>query len=190
MGRWETEMSFVVAAPEQVQAAAHDLAGVRALLAGSSVSAAVPTTAVAAAAQDGVSGRGRGSSVTTFANAVQTGNVSAAAAAVLDTPAVVANGFLNGQTTLPLSVTVDLDTLLFPTTLNIPLDGILAPAAPYAALVDGSSLFGPGVTLNSTVTGTPISGILPGLLTFLPADLAAAIGGPPLLLSHPLRFSS
>ena len=120
-----------------------------------------------------------GSSVTTFANAVQTGNVSAAAAAVLDTPAVVANGFLNGQTTLPLSVTVDLEGLLFPTTLNIPLDGILAPAAPYMAVVDGSNLFGPGVTINSTVTGTPISGILPGLLTFLPADLAAAIGGPP-----------
>jgi hypothetical protein len=62
MGRWEAEMSFVVAAPEQVQAAAHDLAGIRALLAGATASAAVPTTAVAAAAQDGVSGRGRGSS--------------------------------------------------------------------------------------------------------------------------------
>jgi PE family len=120
-----------------------------------------------------------GSSVTAFANAVQAGNGSAAAAAILDTPAVVANGFLNGQTTLPLSVTVNLDEVLFPTTLNIPLDGILAPAAPYTALVDGSNLFGPGVTINSTVTGTPISGILPGLLTFLPADFAAAIGGPP-----------
>jgi len=55
MGRWETEMSFVVAAPEQVQAATHDLAGIRSLLAGSSASAAAPTTAVAAAAQDEVS---------------------------------------------------------------------------------------------------------------------------------------
>jgi hypothetical protein len=42
-------MSFVVAAPEQVQAAAHDLAGIRALLAGATASAAAPTTAVAAA---------------------------------------------------------------------------------------------------------------------------------------------
>jgi hypothetical protein len=42
-------MSFVVAAPEQVQAAAHDLAGIRALLAGATASAAAPTAAVAAA---------------------------------------------------------------------------------------------------------------------------------------------
>ena len=120
-----------------------------------------------------------GSSVTAFGNAVQTGNASAAAAAVLDAPAVVANGFLNGQTTLPLSVTVTLGDAPFPTTLNIPLDGILVAAAPYNALVDASSLFGPGVVLNAPVTGTPISGILPGLLTFLPADAEAAIGGPP-----------
>jgi hypothetical protein len=49
MGRWAAEMSFVVAAPEQVQAAAHELAGIRALLAGATASAAAPTTAVAAA---------------------------------------------------------------------------------------------------------------------------------------------
>ncbi len=129
-----------------------------------------------------------GSSVTAFATAVQTGNASAAAAAILDAPAVVANGFLNGQTTLPLSLTVPLGGTDFPTTLNIPLDGILAPAAPYDAVVDGSALGIPGLTFNSTVTGTPLSGLIPGLLDYLPADLAAAIGGPPAPVIPPLSF--
>ena len=43
-------MSFVVAVPEQVQAAAHDLAGIRSLLAEASSSVAFPTTAVVPAA--------------------------------------------------------------------------------------------------------------------------------------------
>jgi hypothetical protein len=42
---------------------------------------------------------------------------------------------------------------------------------------------GTGVTATVAAvpdaTGTPISGILPGLLYYLPANLAAAIGGPP-----------
>jgi hypothetical protein len=119
-----------------------------------------------------------GSSATTFVNAVQTGNPVGAAAAVFDAPGAFVNGFLNGQTTLPLSLTVGLDGIPFPTTLNVPLDGILVPSAPYTAMIDGSALFGPGVTLDSTVTGTPIGGILSGLLGFLPADLASVIGGP------------
>lgn len=110
-----------------------------------------------------------GSSATTFVNAVQTGDVAGAAAAILDAPAVVANGLLNGQSTLPLTI----DAFGLPTTLNIPLDGLLVPAAPYTATVQGLD------GLPVLVTGTPISGLLPGLLSYLPADLAAALGGPP-----------
>jgi hypothetical protein len=104
---------------------------------------------------------------------------------VFNAPAAFANGFLNGQTTLPLSINVDLFGTPFPTTLNVPLSGILVPAAPYGALIDGSSLFGPGVFLNSEVTGTPLGGILPGLLDFLPRSLAAALGAPPPLFPPP-----
>jgi hypothetical protein len=50
-------MSFVVAAPELVQAAAQDLASTRSTLDEAFASAAAPTTAVAAAAQDEVSTR-------------------------------------------------------------------------------------------------------------------------------------
>ncbi|WP_077097768.1 PE family protein [Mycobacterium terramassiliense] len=48
-------MSYLVTAPDEVGAAAQNLAGIRSLLAGSAASAAAPTTAVAAAAQDEVS---------------------------------------------------------------------------------------------------------------------------------------
>ncbi|MGB9223716.1 hypothetical protein [Mycobacterium sp.] len=129
-----------------------------------------------------------GTSLNTFTNAVQAGNVSAAAAAVLDAPATFADGFLNGQTTLPLSLTVSLFGTPFPSTLNVPLDGLLVPSGPYHAAVDGSALFGPGVILDSTVTGTPIGGLLGGLLGFLPADLASVIGGPAAPVIPPLPF--
>ncbi len=110
-----------------------------------------------------------GSSATTFVHAVQSGNVLGATAAVLDAPAAMANGFLNGQTTLPISISA----LGLPTTLNIPLDGILVPAAAYTATIP--ELGG----LPVFVTGTPVGGILSDLLTIAPADLAAALGGPP-----------
>jgi PE family len=48
-------MSFVTAAPEEVQAAARNLAGIRSLLAESSASAAGPTAGIVAAAEDQVS---------------------------------------------------------------------------------------------------------------------------------------
>ncbi len=115
-----------------------------------------------------------GSSATALANAVQTGNVSGAAAAILDAPAMFTNGFLNGQVTLPLIV----DAIGIQTTLNLPLDGILVPAAPYTA---STSLGVPGV-----VSGTPISGIIPGLVDYLPEVLAAAIGGPPAFVIPPI----
>ena len=113
-----------------------------------------------------------GSSATAFAIAIQTGNASAAAAAVLDAPAVFANGFLNGQVTLPLNV----DAIGLTTTLNLPLDGILVPPAFYTAS-----------TSIGVVTGTRIGGIIPGLLNYLPEALAAAIGGPPAFVIPPFE---
>ncbi|WP_204807511.1 PE family protein [Mycobacterium riyadhense] len=106
-----------------------------------------------------------GASATTFVNAVQTGNAFGAATAVLDAPAVVANAFLNGQSTFPLTI----DALGIPTTLNLPLDGVLVPPGPYTARI-------PLLGSTATVTGTPLGGIVPALLTFLPEQLADVIG--------------
>lgn len=120
-----------------------------------------------------------GASVQAFTSALQGGDVLGAVTSVGNAPGAFVNGFLNGQSTLPLSLNVDLGGTNFPTTLNVPLNGILVPAAPYSAVVDGGGLGIPGLIFNSTVTGTPLSGLLPGLLSYLPLDLASAIGGPP-----------
>ena len=111
-----------------------------------------------------------GHSGTAFVNALQSGNVLGAAQAVLDAPAAMANGFLNGQMTLPLSI----EALGLPTTLNVPLDGILVPASMYTATVPAL-----GGDFPVFVTGTPIGGLLSDILTIVPKDLASALGGPP-----------
>jgi hypothetical protein len=107
-----------------------------------------------------------GSSATSFITAVQTGNPLGAATALIDAPAVTANGFLNGQATLPL--TLNVEGLI--TTVNIPLDGLLVPAAPYTGNIVGLG--------EVPVFGTPVGGLIPGLLNFLPEELAAALGAP------------
>ena len=110
------------------------------------------------------------SSAVAFVTAAQTGNASAAALALLDAPANVANGFLNGQTLISLpefDVTVTAGG--FPiTTLSsvaeLPLGGLLTPLSPVI-------LAGPG---GGPLPGTPIGGIIPGWLSF-GQQLAAAI---------------
>jgi PE family len=111
-----------------------------------------------------------------FAGAVQAGNASAAAAALLDAPALVANGFLNGTTfitlpstslTIALAPGIDIPAI---STVTLPLGGILTqlsfPTATAQAL---------GVTLPVTITGgTPIGGLIPGLLS-IGSQLAQAI---------------
>lgn len=114
-----------------------------------------------------------GSSASAFMGAVQTGDGLGAAAALIDAPAVIANGFLNGQAALPL-----------PTLLGgpggteaitaIPVGGLLTPPQ-FASL--SIPVLGPG---SLTLGGTTFGGILPGLLVFLPQQLAQAIGAPPL----------
>ena len=71
----------------------------------------------------------------------------------------MANGFLNGQMTLPLSVVA----LGLPTTLNVPLDGILVPASIYTATIPVL-----GGAFPVFVTGTPIGGLLSDILTTCP----------------------
>ncbi len=107
-------------------------------------------------------------SATAFVDAVQTGNWPGAAAAVIDAPAVVANDFLNGQATLPVSFDID----GYPATINFPLDGILVPDTGYTASISGLPIVG---TITVPVGGTPLSGLVPALLNFLPEELATAI---------------
>jgi hypothetical protein len=88
---------------------------------------------------------------------------------VLDSPAILANATLNGQTLLTLPpVTLDLGGLSVTTSLEIPFGGILAPLSPLTAEVFGIPL--------QLEAGTHIGGIIPALTQFVPEQLAQAIG--------------
>jgi len=107
-----------------------------------------------------------GSSVTTFVDELQTGDPIGAIGTVIDTPAVVTDAFLNGQSTLPLAF----DISGFPATVNLPLNGLFVPPTAYTASVNT-----PIGTITAPVGGTPISGLATGLLVYAPEQLALAI---------------
>jgi hypothetical protein len=115
------------------------------------------------------------SSGVAFAGAMQTGNVPGAVAAILDAPANMANGFLNGSTLITLPTAT---TPLFPgfdifANVQIPLGGILTPLS--QPLLLESSTDSPTPVLTSLSPGTTeFGGLIPGLLTFGP-ELASAI---------------
>ncbi len=103
------------------------------------------------------------SSAVAFSTAVQAGDGAGALAAVLDAPAVVANGFLNGTTYLTLPPA---SLFGFTSTTEIPFGGILTPLSIPQVFLEGQQLTIPN--------GTGIGGLIPGLLS-IPAQLAADI---------------
>jgi hypothetical protein len=116
------------------------------------------------------------SSGVAFAGAMQTGNLSAAVAAVLDAPANMANGFLNGSTliTLPTATLPFLPGLDIFSVLQIPLGGVLTPLS--LPTLNEFDIFvpPPGQTVPLQPGTTEIGGLIPGLLSFGP-ELASAI---------------
>jgi hypothetical protein len=109
-----------------------------------------------------------GSSVDAVIGAVQTGDGLGAAAALINAPAALANGFLNGQATLPLTVSLGgLESITL-----VPLGGLLTP-------LQVASLNVPLLGATVQLSGTTFGGLLPGLLSFLPDELARAIGALP-----------
>ncbi|ORW31016.1 PE family protein [Mycobacterium palustre] len=140
-----------------------------------------------------------GYSASTFAAAIQAGDGAAAFAALVDAPAVIANGFLNGQATFPYAL--NLSSLTGPVVGNIldlsvvanfPLDGILHAPGYYpvtATLTVLGETVLPPTDVSIGAGTTPFSGLLPFLVNYAPQQLAQAIGAPaapPPLLSIPL----
>jgi hypothetical protein len=110
-----------------------------------------------------------------FAGAMQTGNTSAAVAALLDAPANMANGFLNGSTliTLPTATVPFLPGIDLFSNVQIPLGGILTPLSQPTLLA--FDVFAPTpAPLPLSPGSTEFGGIIPGLLSFGP-ELASAI---------------
>ncbi|QLL05970.1 PE family protein [Mycobacterium vicinigordonae] len=112
------------------------------------------------------------SSLAAVMSAIQAGDLSGAAASMLSAPAVIANGFLNGQAVLPLHVPVNIGFTL-DTITAIPLGGLLTPLQFAQLTLDPEVPFSP-------LTGAMFGGIVPGLLSYLPQQLAQAIGAAPL----------
>ncbi|MEE6180030.1 PE family protein [Mycobacterium sp. 050134] len=100
------------------------------------------------------------SSANAFAGALQTGNALGAAAALIDAPAVVANGFLNGQQSLTLELPTSLSPIPFTSSLTatIPLGGLLVPLQPVNAT---AVVLGNPTTIP--LAGTEFGGLIPGL---------------------------
>ncbi|OBI82570.1 PE family protein [Mycobacterium sp. 1245805.9] len=140
-------------------------------------------------------------SASQFVGELQTGNLTGAIGTLIDAPAVVTDAFLNGETSLPVSIPLPtfstnlgpgplLGTVTFANgtaDFNIPLDGLLVPPTPITGTITGVAT-GTGVAgiaaailVNSqlplavTVLGTPTSGLATALLVFAPKQLALAI---------------
>jgi len=125
---------------------------------------------------------GLATSATAVQQALLAGDPAGAFGALIDSPAVVANGFLNGDTIVDQTIPVPINLTPYgipvdvsvPITLHLPFDGILVPPHPLTATIDLTGIV-PGVTIPVTVGGTPFMGLVPMLVDYLPEQLANAI---------------
>lgn len=133
---------------------------------------------------------GLAQAATVFSNAIQTGNGVAALGALVDTPAYVLDGFLNGNTvvdiTIPLTATFHFPGILglnllpndigigAPIVLHMPFTGILTDTQPISASINVPGPTGP-VPITMSFGDFTIGGIVPTLLNQLPQSIAAAI---------------
>ena len=115
-------------------------------------------------------------STSAFTSAMSAGNLPGALAAALQAPAVVANGFLNGQAALPLTIPLGEG---LSTTVELPISGFLVPQGPLTATPVTIPPLG---TVDVSITGTPLGGFLPALLNYAPTQLSMALGAPPITI--------
>ncbi|MGZ4582868.1 MAG: PE family protein [Mycobacterium sp.] len=102
-----------------------------------------------------------------FYGAMQAGNPLAAAIALIDAPANIANGFLNGEQNFSLSLPLPGLSV----TANVPVTGLLVPLQPFTAT---SSVPGSPLLNTVTVTGPPTGGLIPALANYVPELIATA----------------
>jgi hypothetical protein len=144
-----------------------------------------------------------------FGSAVQSGNFAAALTALVDAPAVIANGFLNGHATLALQQSfstnlaipvTDQVTVGIPVTeqaeIDIPLGGVLTPLAPVTAIVGpvtiGPVIVGPFSIPIPSVTVPPfmIGPVTVGPFTFVfPPVTVGPFTSPPIIIG-PFPFTA
>ncbi|WP_158017123.1 PE family protein [Mycobacterium basiliense] len=110
-----------------------------------------------------------GASGTAALGALQAGNTMAAVNALVDAPANITNGFLNGQQTLAVRLFVPGLSV----TADIPFSGLLAPLQPLTATASVPIL----PQFNTlTISGPPIGGLVPALVEYIPQLLVTTLG--------------
>jgi hypothetical protein len=119
---------------------------------------------------------GAATSATAVQQALLAGNGVGALGALVDAPAVVANGFLNSDTLVDTTIPVATGLPApLPSTvsivLHLPFDGILVPPHPLTGTVVVPGVF----STPATIFGTPFMGLVPLLVNYLPQQLAASI---------------
>ncbi|ORB84241.1 hypothetical protein B1987_11045 [Mycobacterium kansasii] len=158
LNRVVADLFPIAAIPAQIQQKVLNIA--------STLTTATPAVALAALGPPLSALGGVGTAAAAFTGAVQTGDVAGAIGALIDAPAFVANGLLNGEVTLPLLLPLGLGLVV----LDIPFDGVLA--APHAMTGTLVWFLPPFV---DDVSGPPVSGIVPTLVNAVPQQLALAI---------------
>ncbi|ORA10220.1 PE family protein [Mycobacterium asiaticum] len=138
---------------------------------------------------------GLATGATAFGSALQAGNAVGALGALIDMPAYVLDGFLNGNVVVdipvPLTATVTIPVGLpglppiltpipigigAPVVLHVPFTGILTSAQPISATLQVPiPATGANVPLTITVPGLTLGGAVPALLVDLPRAVAGAI---------------
>jgi PE family len=134
---------------------------------------------------------GLATGATAFGAALQTGNGVAAVGALVDMPAYVLNGFLNGNTvidlTVPMTETVEIPaippllpniTILgvgTPVVIHMPFEGILSQPQPITATLEVPVLGLTTIPLTFSFGGMQVEGTIPALLNYMPQQVAAAI---------------
>lgn len=117
-----------------------------------------------------------------------TGNGVGAVGALLDMPAYVLDGFLNGETVVELRVPVS-ETVTIPLTpltppivvgantpvlVRMPFGGVLAQPQPITATIELPGTGSPA-PLDITIPDMQVAGVVPTLLNVIPQRVAEAI---------------
>lgn len=126
---------------------------------------------------------GLATSATAVQQALLAGNPVGALGALVDAPAVMTNGFLNGETivdmTIPVPVSYQLPigppvSFTAQIVVHLPFDGLLVPPHHITGTISLSSPFSTA-PYPVTIFGTPFMGLVPALVNYAPQQLAAAI---------------
>jgi hypothetical protein len=127
---------------------------------------------------------GLATSATAVQQALLAGDGVGALGALFNSPAVVANGFLNGETIVDMAIPVPVNYALPPPlppiaftaqiVIHLPFDGLLVPPHPLTGTIALSSPFATD-PYPVTIFGTPFMGLVPLFVNYIPQQLAAAI---------------